>query len=272
MADVKQTVRDNYGEIARRAAAGCDDSSIVTRSTPEAIGYAGEDLQTVPAGANLGLGCGNPTALADLKIGETVLDLGSGSGFDCFLAANAVGPAGHVIGVDMTEEMIATARHNARRGGYANVEFRLGEIEALPVDDASVDAIISNCVINLVPDKARAFAEAFRVLKPGGRLHVSDIVLDGEAPAELLASVAAYVNCVAGAVSKQAYLGTITAAGLTDVTIHIERDAGELLNGCCVPAGDETGGCCCSAAEAEERPSVPEGLVKSITVSAKKPA
>lgn len=271
MNDAKRVVRDNYGEIARRAAGGEDDDSIVTRSDPEAIGYASADLEAVPDGAHLGLGCGNPTALADLKPGETVLDLGSGGGFDCFLSANAVGPQGHVIGVDMTEEMIAAARANAARGGYGNVEFRLGEIEDLPVDDASVDVVISNCVINLVPDKGRAFAEAFRVLKPGGRLHVSDIVFDGEAPAELLASVAAYVNCVAGAVSRQEYLGTMAAAGLTDVTVHLERDARELLDGCCAAEDDEGGCCCCGSDNLPETPEVPEGLVKSITVSARKP-
>ena len=271
MDDVKQTVRDNYGEIARRAAEGCDEGT-VTRADPEAVGYAGEDLQAVPEGANMGLGCGNPTALADLEPGETVLDLGSGGGFDCFLSANAVGSEGHVIGVDMTEDMIAAARANAERGGYANVEFRLGEIEDLPVADSSVDVVISNCVINLVPDKARAFAEAFRVLKPGGRLHVSDIVLDGEAPADLLASVAAYVNCVAGAISKTEYLGAMAAAGLTDISVHIARDARELLNGCCVPEDDdEGGGCCCACDDMPEMPEVPEGLVKSITVSARKP-
>jgi SAM-dependent methyltransferase len=165
----------------------------------------------------------------------------------------------------MTEDMIATARANATKGGYANVEFRLGEIEALPVDDASVDVIISNCVINLVPDKARAFAEAFRVLKPGGRLYVSDIVLDGEAPVGLLDSVAAYVNCVAGAVSKQDYLALMHASGLTDVTIDRELDATALLNGCCVSEADD---CCCSCTLP---PEAPEGLVNSITLSAHKP-
>jgi arsenite methyltransferase len=269
--DIKQTVRDNYGEIARRAAAGCGDG-ILARSDSQAVGYQGNDLEAVPEGANMGLGCGNPTALADLKPGETVLDLGSGGGFDCFLSANAVGKEGHVIGVDMTEEMIAAARANASKGGYDKVEFRLGEIEALPVEDASVDVVISNCVINLVPDKTKAFAEAFRVLKPGGRLHVSDIVLDGDAPRELLESVAAYVNCVAGAVSKAEYLGTMAAVGLVDVTVHVERDARELLNGCCTSEDDDEGGCCCCGGDdMPDIAEVPEGLVKSITVSARKP-
>jgi arsenite methyltransferase len=274
MDDIKQTVRDNYGEIARRSAEGCGDG-VVTRSDPEAVGYREADLEAVPAGANMGLGCGNPTALADLKPGETVLDLGSGGGFDCFLAANAVGPEGHVIGVDMTQDMIAAARANAGKGGYTNVEFRLGEIECLPVEDASVDVIISNCVINLVPDKARAFAEALRVLKPGGRLHVSDIVLNGEAPASLLQSVAAYVNCVAGAVSRGECLRLMEASGLVGVTVEREIDATGLLNGCCVPQGDEEaeGGCCCCGGDDcdEPVPEIPAGLVMSITVSARRP-
>lgn len=266
MDDIKRVVRENYGEIARRNAEGCCEG-IVTRSNADAIGYDETDLTSVPAGANMGLGCGNPTAIADLKPGETVLDLGSGGGFDCFLAANAVGPGGWVIGVDMTEEMIAAARANAEKGGYANVEFRLGEIESLPVDSNSVDVIISNCVINLVPDKAAAFAEAFRVLKPGGRLHVSDIVLGGEAPPEILGSVAAYVNCVAGAVSREEYLGTMAAVGFVDVSVEREQDAAGLLNGCCSTDEGESG-CCCSC---EEPPEAPEGLVLSITVSATKP-
>ena len=166
----------------------------------------------------------------------------------------------------MTEEMIAAARANAERGGYANVEFRLGEIEGLPLDDASVDVVISNCVINLVPDKRQAFAEAFRILKPGGRLHVSDIVFNGEIPADLLQSVAAYVNCVAGAVSKDEYLSHMAASGLVDITIHVERNAVDLLNGCC--GGDDEG---CGCSDLPDLPDVPVDLVKSITVSARKP-
>ncbi|NSW58111.1 MAG: arsenite methyltransferase [Armatimonadetes bacterium] len=266
MDDIKQVVRDNYGEIARRNAEGRREG-IVTRSDAVAIGYDETDLTSVPEGANMGLGCGNPTAIAGLKPGETVLDLGSGGGFDCFLAANAVGPEGRVIGVDMTEAMICAARANAEKGGYHNVEFRLGEIEALPVDSSSVDVIISNCVINLVPDKAAAFAEAFRVLKPGGRLHVSDIVLGGDAPQEILESVAAYVNCVAGAVSREEYLSRMAEAGFVDITVECEKDAANLLNGCC--STDDGEGCCCSSCDA--LPEAPEGLVISITVSATKP-
>jgi ubiquinone/menaquinone biosynthesis C-methylase UbiE len=176
-------------------------------------------MDSVPDGANLGLGCGNPIALASLVEGETVLDLGSGAGFDCFLAANNVGPRGKVIGVDMTPEMLARARENAERGGYRNVEFRLGEIESLPAADSSVDVIISNCVINLSPDKKRVFAEAFRVLKPGGRLMVSDIVLLKELPDFIRNSVAAYVGCISGALLKNEYLDTITRAGFQEVQV-----------------------------------------------------
>ncbi len=270
MDDLKHVVRENYGEIAKRAREG-EYQGVVARSDQASIGYSADDLRAAPEGANLGLGCGNPIALADLKSGETVLDLGSGGGFDCFLAANAVGPEGYVIGVDMTEEMIATARTNAERGGYANVEFRLGEIENLPVDGGTIDVVISNCVINLVPDKARAFAEAYRVLKPGGRLHVSDIVFDGDAPADLQENVAAYVSCVGGAVHKRDYLSAMAAAGLGDIAIHEERDARELLNGCCVPEDDEGGCCCCGVEDMPDLSDIPEGLVKSITVSARKP-
>jgi SAM-dependent methyltransferase len=176
-------------------------------------------MKAVPEGANLGLGCGNPVALASLKKGETVLDLGSGAGFDCFLAAQKVGAKGKVIGVDMTPEMLDKARENARKGKYKNVEFRLGEIENLPVADSSVDVIISNCVINLSPDKARVFAEAFRVLKPGGRLMVSDIVLLQELPDAIKNSVQAYIGCLSGAVMKAEYLRLIKKAGFKDVSI-----------------------------------------------------
>jgi SAM-dependent methyltransferase len=184
-----------------------------------AIGYSDADLQAVPDGANLGLGCGNPVALASLKAGETVLDLGSGAGFDCFLAADRVGPTGKVIGVDMTPEMLQRARGNARKGGYANVEFRLGEIEHLPLADGSVDAVISNCVINLSPDKPEAFREAYRALRPGGRLMVSDVVLLRELPDAVRESLEAYVACVAGASLRDEYLDAIRGAGFQDIRI-----------------------------------------------------
>jgi arsenite methyltransferase len=183
------------------------------------MGYSESDLNAVPEGANLGLGCGNPVALASLKEGETVLDLGSGAGFDCFLAAARVGPKGRVIGVDMTPEMLDKARENARKGKYKNVEFRLGEIENLPLADNTVDAIISNCVINLSLDKPRVFKEAFRVLKKGGRVMVSDIVLLADLPEEIRESVDAYIGCVAGASLKNDYLGAIKAAGFDKVKV-----------------------------------------------------
>jgi SAM-dependent methyltransferase len=185
----------------------------------QTIGCSGEELGSIPEGANLGLGCGNPTALASLKEGEVVLDLGSGAGIDCFLAANAVGRSGSVVGVDMTPEMLEKARGNALKGGYRNVEFRLGEIENLPVADNSVDVVISNCVINLSPNKDRVFKEAYRVLRPGGRVMVSDIVLLRELPADIKDSIQAYVGCVAGAVSKGEYLATVEAAGFTGVEV-----------------------------------------------------
>jgi SAM-dependent methyltransferase len=186
------------------------------------MGYSEEDLTAAPEGANLGLGCGNPVALASLRPGETVLDLGSGPGFDCFLAAKRVGKEGRVIGVDMTPEMLMRARENARKGRYTNVEFRLGEIEHLPVADNSVDVIISNCVINLSPDKPQVFREAFRVLKPGGRLMVSDTVLLKPLPDFILRSVDAYVGCISGAMRRQEYIETIEAAGFREVQIQKE--------------------------------------------------
>jgi SAM-dependent methyltransferase len=186
------------------------------------IGYSKEDLDKVPEGSNLGLGCGNPIAMASLTKGEVVLDLGSGAGFDCFLAAEKVGPEGKVIGVDMTPEMLEKARENAQKGSFSNVEFRLGEIENLPVADGAVDIIISNCVINLVPDKDRVFSEAFRVLKPGGRIMVSDIVLTKELPDFIKENMAAYVGCISGAIIKDDYLNAIKKAGFKDVEIMDE--------------------------------------------------
>lgn len=193
------------------------------------MGYSLDDLKSVPEGANLGLGCGNPVALASLKKGETVLDLGSGAGFDSFLAANKVGETGRVIGVDMTPEMIETAQENARKNDYKNVEFRLGEIENLPVDDNFVDIIISNCVINLSPDKPQVFREAFRVLKSGGRLMVSDMVLLRELPRAIKNSVEAYIGCVAGASMKDDYLKMINDVGFGDVTVVNEEELQEAI-------------------------------------------
>ncbi len=192
------------------------------QTASKAVGYTDEELGAIPDGADLGLGCGNPTALASLKEGEVVLDLGSGGGIDCFLAANAVGKNGRVIGVDMTPEMIERARENARESDYTNVDFRLGEIEHLPVADNSVDVVISNCVINLSSDKAQVFKEAYRVLKPGGRVMVSDIVLLKELPESIRNSVAAYTGCIAGASIKKDYLAAIASAGFQDVEVVSE--------------------------------------------------
>ncbi|NPV59865.1 MAG: arsenite methyltransferase [Actinobacteria bacterium] len=231
--EIKKMVREGYGAIASGNSSCCGPSepSCCGPAVPSCcgaglaedisskIGYSTEELESIPEGANLGLGCGNPVALASLKDGETVLDLGSGPGLDCFLAANRVGENGRVIGVDMTPEMLERARENARRGGYQNVEFRLGEIENLPVADASVDVVISNCVINLSPDKPRVFREAFRALKPGGRLMVSDIVLEGELPPAVRESAAAYVGCISGAMGREDYLNTIREAGFVEVEV-----------------------------------------------------
>lgn len=224
--DIKSVVREKYGNIAAASGSCCPSASCcggpALTDIGKKIGYAESDIAAVPEGANLGLGCGNPIALASLKEGETVLDLGSGAGFDCFLAAGRVGPNGKVIGVDMTPEMIERAQANARKDGVENVEFRLGDIERLPVEDASVDVIISNCVINLAPDKGRVFREAFRVLKPEGRLMVSDIVLKKPLPDAVKNSVAAYVGCVAGASLKEEYLEAMREAGFADVAVQSE--------------------------------------------------
>jgi arsenite methyltransferase len=215
--EIKKTVREGYAQVARQGCSCCQPSQ--AKDISKRIGYSDEEMGSVPEGANLGLGCGNPVALASLKPGETVLDLGSGAGFDAFLSANRVGKEGRVIGVDMTPEMVDKARANARAGGYQNVEFRLGEIENIPAADSSVDIIISNCVINLSPDKKRVFKEAFRVLKPGGRLMVSDIVLLKELPDYIRQSAAAYVGCISGAMLKNDYLGEIKGAGFQEVSI-----------------------------------------------------
>ena len=223
--EIGKAVRERYGNIAKQSSSCCSPAKSCCGNTDSAqsmsrsIGYTEEELKAAPEGANLGLGCGNPIALASLKEGEVVLDLGSGAGFDCFLAAKQVGSTGKVIGVDMTAEMLERARQNARKGDFGNVEFRLGEIENLPVGDNHVDIIISNCVINLCPNKKRVFEEAFRVLRSGGRLMVSDIVLLKELPEEIRNSVAAYVGCVAGATTRKDYLETVRGAGFGETKI-----------------------------------------------------
>ncbi|NYT02477.1 MAG: arsenite methyltransferase [Methanosarcinales archaeon] len=221
--DIKLAVKNGYARIARKSDLCCSSSGCCGTAAPikisKKIGYSDQEMMSVPSEANLGLGCGNPTALASLQEGEVVLDLGSGAGFDCFLAARRVGNSGRVIGVDMTPEMIEKARRNSSRAGFANVEFRLGELESLPLEDGEVDVIISNCVINLVPDKEQVFREAFRVLKPGGRIMVSDIVLLAPLPDFIRDSVDGYVGCVSGAVMKDQYLEAIRSAGFQYVQI-----------------------------------------------------
>ncbi|MBA7600547.1 Arsenite methyltransferase [subsurface metagenome] len=227
-AEIKKVVRKGYAEIAKKESSccvpadTCCGSTDLAQSISKTIGYSDEELTSVPEGANLGLGCGNPIALASLAEGETVLDLGSGAGFDCFLAASRVGRAGKVIGVDMTPEMIDKARENARKGNYENIEFRLGEIENIPAGDNSADAVISNCVINLSPDKRGVFEEALRVLKPGGRLMVSDIVLLKELPDFIKNSVEAYVGCISGAMMRDEYIEAIREAGFREVKVMDE--------------------------------------------------
>jgi arsenite methyltransferase len=223
---IKKIVRDNYAKVAKSAKSCCGPQTSCGSTAPSMsdeisrrIGYSEEEIGSVPEGANLGLGCGNPIALASLKKGRTVLDLGSGGGFDCFLAANRVGKEGRVIGVDMTPEMIDKARENARKSKYENVEFRLGEIENLPVADGTVDVVISNCVINLSPNKKRVFEEAFRVLKPNGRLMVSDIVLLKKLPESIRKNVQAYVGCISGAEMKDKYLRMMEDVGFREVKV-----------------------------------------------------
>jgi SAM-dependent methyltransferase len=256
----KKWVKQRYGAIAaadenccEQSACGCGSSEATARK----IGYEEADLAAVPEGANLGLGCGNPLALASIKSGETVLDLGSGAGFDALLAGRRVGKKGRVIGVDITPAMVRKARANAKRASLSNVEFRLGDLEALPVEDASVDLVISNCVLNMVPDKPKAFREIARVLKPGGRIAISDIVLDASLPDALRGDEDAYCSCIAGAVSRSDYLAALADAGLEDIEVVSEADASELLAADCCGAG--------------LRRSDLEGVVTSVHVVGRKP-
>jgi len=228
-AKIKRLVREGYAKAIKQNTGCCSSGSCCggasqAKAISEKVGYSKTDMDSVPEGANLGFGCGNPLAFALIKEGDVVLDLGSGAGFDAFLAAQKVGETGRVIGVDMTPEMIAKSKENAQKGRYANVEFRLGEIESLPVEDHSIDLIISNCVINLSPEKEKVFRDAYRVLKPGGTLMVSDLVLTHDLPANLKGSIEAYVGCLAGAIKKEAYLSLIEKAGFQDVTVVSESN------------------------------------------------
>jgi len=222
---IKEFVRDRYARIASEEGFCCLCCTCNTDFVEDAksMGYSEEEIISVPEGSVMGLGCGNPTALAELRTGETVLDLGSGGGLDVFLAAQKVGENGKVIGVDMTTEMVERARENARMGNYGNVEFRAGEIENLPVEDDSIDVVISNCVVNLSPDKLATYREVFRVLKPNGRILISDLVTEGELPEDVRRSLDAWTECIAGAMEKQEYLNTIMKAGFRDVTIVAEH-------------------------------------------------
>jgi len=229
--EVRAVVRDHYGSVARGSITGCAPTCCggAVASGATALGYSDEERTAAPDGADLGLGCGNPNAIAALRAGETVLDLGSGGGFDAFIAARRVGPTGRVIGVDMTPDMVARARSNARKVSAENVEFRLGEIEHLPVADDSVDAILSNCVINLSPDKAAVFREAFRALRAGGRLAISDVVAIAPIPPELQTQAAALAGCVSGAAPIDEVRAMLDAAGFTSITVTIHPRSAEIV-------------------------------------------
>lgn len=235
---IRQAVRQNYASIALNKAGGCcapggnccgSESSNLITEISQRLGYSSSELGEAPDGANMGLGCGNPQTIANLKPGEVVLDLGSGGGFDCFLAAKQVGPTGHVIGVDMTPEMVSKARKNAVAGGYHNVDFRLSEIENLPVADNSVDVIISNCVINLSPDKQRVFNEAYRVLKPGGRLAISDVVASAPLPEAIRKDLELYSGCVAGASLIDDLELMLQKAGFHNILIQPKNESREFI-------------------------------------------
>jgi arsenite methyltransferase len=240
--EVKTTVREHYGKVAEsRGAVGCAPGCCVPGAPASSLGlgYSADELSSVPDGADMGLGCGNPQAIAGLQPGETVLDLGSGGGFDCFLAAKQVGPRGTVIGVDMTPQMLAKARDNARKVQAANVEFRLGEIERLPVADASVDVILSNCVINLSPSKPEVFREAFRVLRRGGRLAISDVVAKAPIPEQFRSTAAALSGCIAGATPVSELERILTEAGFADIRIEPKEESQSFIQNWMPGAGIE---------------------------------
>lgn len=229
--EIRAQVRERYSGIAKGGGSCCGTSGCCSPDpllNPDAsikVGYTPEEMAAAPEGANLGLGCGNPQAIAQLKTGEVVVDLGSGGGFDCFLAARQVGPSGRVIGVDMTPDMVSKARANAQKAGFKNVEFRLGEIEHLPVADQTADIIMSNCVINLSPDKAQVYAEAFRVLRPGGRLAISDVVAVCEIPDQVKNDLQAYSGCLAGAASVSEVERMLREAGFVDISVQVKEES-----------------------------------------------
>jgi len=236
--EIRQLVRDHYGNVAKGNKCGCDENqtngccsprSQFSESTGKVLGYSDTDLAEIVEGANMNLGCGNPVAISNLQPGETVLDLGCGGGFDSFLAAKAIGPEGHVIGVDMTSEMINKARHNAKKIGVKNVEFRLGEIENIPTADNSVDILMSNCVINLSPDKKKVFREAFRVLKSGGRLAIADIVATAPLPEEISNNPELIVSCIGGAATIKETEKMIKEAGFDNIRIELKEESRKLI-------------------------------------------
>jgi len=259
--EILDSVRSKYGAVAESTLSSKDAG---VKSVAEAFGYSAEELTSIPAEASMGLSCGNPTATAHLRPGEVVVDLGSGGGLDVFLAAKMVGPKGKAIGIDMTPAMIERARANAEAGGYTNVEFYQSTIDNIPLADASVDCVISNCVFNLAPDKPAVFREIARILKPGGRLAVSDIALKGELPETIAKSMAAYVGCIGGAIRMDDYRSGLLAAGFEHVEIV---DSGADLNayakvenqsGCCSPAMDEDS--CCTPARDVQSSTLHEEL------------
>ena len=284
--EIRQTVRERYARIAENERCGCAPSCCGGPATNSAeasqtIGYSADETSVVPEGANMGLGCGNPQAIAKLKPGETVLDLGSGGGFDCFLAARQVGETGHVIGVDMTPAMLTKARVNAEKGGYKNVEFRLGEIEHLPVADGVIDVIISNCVINLSPNKARVFEDAFRVLKPGGRLAISDVVAFAALPDHIRNDPELLTGCMAGASLMTEIGEMLRSAGFEQIRINPKDESKSFIrdwapdkaitdyvvSASIEAAKPSCGSCCCVGIEHTTlRPAVAEdlGAIKSL--------
>jgi len=243
MAEILESVRSKYGAVAESTLSSNDAG---VKAVAQAFGYSADELRSIPAEANMGLSCGNPTATAHLRPGEVVVDLGSGGGLDVFLAAKMVGTEGRAIGIDMTPAMIERARANAEAGGYTNVDFHQATIDHIPLPNSSVDCVISNCVLNLVPDKASVFREIARILKPGGRLAVSDIALKGELPEEVARSMAAYVGCIGGAIRLDDYHTGLLAAGFEHVEII---DSGKDLNAYAQVEGQS--GCCSPAMEGE---------------------